>query len=82
MLRMCDCVCTRVITSYECISHPTQTLLAKALATECSYNFIAVKGPELYNKWVGESEKAVRDVFSKARAVAPAILFFDEVDGM
>ena len=59
-----------------------QTLLAKALATECHYNFIAVKGPELYNKWVGESEKAVRDVFAKARAAAPTILFFDELDGM
>eukprot|EP01063_Lacrimia_lanifica_P036858 TRINITY_DN7419_c0_g1_i1.p1 TRINITY_DN7419_c0_g1~~TRINITY_DN7419_c0_g1_i1.p1 ORF type:complete len:723 (+),score=249.28 TRINITY_DN7419_c0_g1_i1:91-2259(+) len=60
----------------------SKTLLAKALATECSYNFIAIKGPELYNKWVGESEKAVRDVFSKARAAAPAVVFFDEIDGM
>eukprot|EP01060_Flectonema_neradi_P007540 TRINITY_DN15279_c0_g1_i1.p1 TRINITY_DN15279_c0_g1~~TRINITY_DN15279_c0_g1_i1.p1 ORF type:complete len:702 (+),score=105.26 TRINITY_DN15279_c0_g1_i1:94-2199(+) len=60
----------------------SKTLLAKALATECTYNFIAVKGPELYNKWVGESEKAVRDVFAKARSAAPCIIFFDEIDGM
>ncbi|KAJ9463973.1 ATPase family gene 2 protein [Diplonema papillatum] len=60
----------------------SKTLLAKALATECKFNFIAVKGPELFNKWVGESEKAVRDVFSKARAAAPCVVFFDEVDGM
>eukprot|EP01062_Namystynia_karyoxenos_P043080 TRINITY_DN31533_c0_g1_i1.p1 TRINITY_DN31533_c0_g1~~TRINITY_DN31533_c0_g1_i1.p1 ORF type:complete len:845 (+),score=227.61 TRINITY_DN31533_c0_g1_i1:77-2536(+) len=60
----------------------SKTMLAKALATECSYNFIAVKGPELYNKWVGESEKAVRQVFAKARQAAPAVLFFDELDGM
>ena len=60
----------------------SKTLLAKALATECTYNFIAVKGPELYNKWVGESEKAVRDVFAKARSAAPCIVFFDEIDGM
>jgi len=53
----------------------SKTLLAKALATESGVNFIAIKGPELFNKWVGESEKAVREVFRKARAAAPSIVF-------
>lgn len=56
--------------------------MAKALATEAGLNFIAVKGPELFNKWVGESEKAVREVFRKARAAAPSIVFFDEIDAL
>jgi len=60
----------------------SKTLLAKALATECSRNFIAVKGPELFSKWVGDSEKAVREVFRKARAAAPSIIFFDEIDSI
>ena len=60
----------------------SKTLLAKALATESSRNFIAVKGPELFSKWVGDSEKAVRDVFRKARAAAPSIIFFDEIDSL
>lgn len=50
--------------------------MAKALATESGVNFMAVKGPELLNKFVGESEKAVREVFRKARAAAPSIIFF------
>ncbi len=57
-----------------------KTLIAKALATESEVNFIAVKGPELINQYVGESERSVREVFKKARQAAPAILFLDEVD--
>ena len=60
----------------------SKTLTARALATESRLNFIAVKGPELFSKWVGESEKAVRDVYRKARAAAPAIVFFDEIDAL
>ena len=59
-----------------------KTLIAQALATESEINFITVKGPELLNKFVGESEKAVRDVFKKARQAAPCIIFFDEIDGL
>lgn len=59
-----------------------KTLLAKAVATECSANFISVKGPELLTKWFGESESNVRDIFDKARAAAPCILFFDELDSL
>ncbi|KAJ3280989.1 spermatogenesis associated protein 5, partial [Borealophlyctis nickersoniae] len=60
----------------------SKTLMAKALATESGVNFIAVKGPELFSKWVGESEKAVKSVFRKARAAAPSIVFFDEIDAL
>ena len=59
-----------------------KTLIAKAVAHESGANFIAIKGPELLSKWVGESEKAVRDIFKKARQVAPAIIFFDELDSL
>ena len=59
-----------------------KTLLAKAVANESDSNFISVKGPELLSKWVGESEKGVRDVFRRARQAAPAIIFFDEVDAL
>lgn len=59
-----------------------KTLLAKALATESGVNFISIKGPALLSKYVGESEKAVRDVFRKARQAAPSILFFDEIDAV
>jgi transitional endoplasmic reticulum ATPase len=59
-----------------------KTLLARAVATESEANFISVKGPELLSKWVGESEKAVREVFRKARTAAPAIIFFDEIDAI
>ncbi len=59
-----------------------KTLLAKALASESGVNFISVKGPELISKWVGESEKAIREVFRKARMAAPSIIFFDELDAM
>ncbi|XP_019389564.1 PREDICTED: spermatogenesis-associated protein 5 isoform X3 [Crocodylus porosus] len=60
----------------------SKTMIAKALANESGLNFLAVKGPELMNKYVGESERAVREIFRKARAVAPSILFFDEIDAL
>lgn len=60
----------------------SKTVLARACATESGVNFVAVKGPELLNKYVGESEKAVRDIFSKARAASPSIIFFDEIDAL
>ncbi|TMW60306.1 hypothetical protein Poli38472_000348 [Pythium oligandrum] len=60
----------------------SKTLTAKALATESSMNFIAIKGPELFSKWVGESEKAVQSIFRKARAAAPTVVFFDEIDAI
>jgi transitional endoplasmic reticulum ATPase len=59
-----------------------KTLLAKAVATEANANFISIKGPELISKWVGESEKRVREIFKKARQVAPSIIFFDEFDSI
>ncbi|KAF9522152.1 P-loop containing nucleoside triphosphate hydrolase protein [Crepidotus variabilis] len=59
-----------------------KTLLAKAVANESRANFISVKGPELLNKYVGESERAVRQVFSRARASAPCVIFFDELDAL
>jgi transitional endoplasmic reticulum ATPase len=59
-----------------------KTLLAKAVANESQANFIAVKGPELLSKWVGESEKGVRKVFKRARQVAPSIIFFDEIESL
>jgi AAA family ATPase, CDC48 subfamily len=59
-----------------------KTLLAKAVATESEANFISVRGPELLSKWVGESEKAVREIFRKARQAAPCIIFFDEIDAL
>jgi transitional endoplasmic reticulum ATPase len=59
-----------------------KTLLAKAIATESEANFISIKGPELLSKYVGESEKAIRETFRKARQAAPTIIFFDEIDSM
>ncbi|OUJ19199.1 ATPase of the AAA+ class CDC48 family [Methanonatronarchaeum thermophilum] len=59
-----------------------KTLLAKAVANESDANFISVKGPELLSKWVGESEKAVRETFRKAKQSAPTIIFFDEIDSI
>jgi len=59
-----------------------KTLLAKAIATEAEANFVSVKGPEIFNKWVGESEKAVREIFRKARQAAPCIIFFDEIESV
>ncbi|KAI0369393.1 AAA family ATPase [Pilatotrama ljubarskyi] len=60
----------------------SKTLLVRACATESGVNFLAVKGPELLNKYVGESERAVREIFSKARAAAPSLIFFDEIDAL
>ncbi len=59
-----------------------KTLIAKAVANESEANFISVKGPEFFSKWVGESEKAVRETFRKARQAAPTIIFFDEIDAL
>jgi transitional endoplasmic reticulum ATPase len=59
-----------------------KTLLAKASATESGANFIAVNGPEILSKWVGESERAIREIFRRARMVAPAIIFLDEIDSI
>ncbi len=59
-----------------------KTMLARAVATESEANFISIKGPELFSKWVGESEKAIREVFRKGRSAAPSIVFFDELDSV
>jgi transitional endoplasmic reticulum ATPase len=59
-----------------------KTLLARAIATESGANFITVRGPEILSKWVGESEKAVREIFRKARTSTPCIVFFDEIDSI
>jgi transitional endoplasmic reticulum ATPase len=59
-----------------------KTLLAKAVANESEANFISIKGPELLSKWVGESEKGIREIFRKARQAAPCIIFFDEIDAI
>lgn len=57
-------------------------MIAKAIATESKLNFLAVKGPELFSKYVGDSEKALREVFRRARLCAPAVIFFDEIDAI
>ncbi|MEM0493652.1 MAG: CDC48 family AAA ATPase [Thermofilum sp.] len=59
-----------------------KTLLAKAVATESEANFVSIKGPEVYSKWVGESERAIRELFRKARQVAPSVVFIDEIDAL
>jgi transitional endoplasmic reticulum ATPase len=59
-----------------------KTMLARAVATESEANFISIKGPEVFSKWVGESEKAIREVFRKARMAAPAVVFLDEMDSL
>ncbi len=59
-----------------------KTLLARAVATESEANFVSIKGPEIFSKWVGESEKAIREVFRKARMASPAVIFFDEFDSL
>src|SRR6266571_4538163 len=59
-----------------------KTLLAKAVATESEANFISVRGPELLSKWVGESEKGVREIFRRARQASPCVIFFDEIDSI
>lgn len=59
-----------------------KTMLAKAVATESEANFLAIRGPEVLSKWVGESEKAIREIFKKARTYSPAVIFFDELDSI
>ena len=59
-----------------------KTLLARALARQCEASFISIKGPELLSKWVGETEKGIREVFRRAKQAAPCIVFFDEIDGL
>ena len=59
-----------------------KTMLARAVATESEANFISIKGPEVFSKWVGESEKAIREVFRKGRMAAPSVIFFDEFDAL
>ncbi len=59
-----------------------KTLIARALANQCEANFISIKGPELLSKWVGESEKGIREVFRRAKQAAPCIVFFDEIDAL
>lgn len=59
-----------------------KTMIGKALASESGLNFFSIKGPELFSKWVGESERAIREMFRKARAASPSILFFDEIDAL
>ena len=59
-----------------------KTLLAKAVATESQANFLSIKGPEIFSKWVGESEKAIRELFKKAKQTAPSIIFLDELDSL
>ncbi len=59
-----------------------KTLLAKAIANETEVNFVSIKGPEIFSKWVGESEKAIRELFRKARQSAPSIVYFDELDAL
>src|SRR5918995_1387321 len=59
-----------------------KTLLAKAVATESEANFISVRGPELLSKWVGESERGIREIFRRARQASPCVVFFDEIDSI
>ncbi len=59
-----------------------KTLLAKAVATESEANFVSIRGPEVLSKWVGESERAIREIFRKARQAAPCVVFFDEIDAI
>ena len=66
----------------RCCAGCGKTLLAKAVAADSGANFISIKGPELLNKYVGESERAVRQLFSRAHAASPCVLFFDELDAL
>src|SRR5208282_5430254 len=59
-----------------------KTLIAKALAKECGVNFLAMDGPEVFTKWLGESEEAIRHIFRVARQLAPSIIFFDQLDAL
>jgi AAA family ATPase len=60
----------------------SKTMMAKAIATESKLNFIGIKGPEIYSMYVGESERAIRNIFRKARVFSPCIIFFDEIDAL
>jgi SpoVK/Ycf46/Vps4 family AAA+-type ATPase len=60
----------------------SKTMLARAVASESGRNFLSVKGPELYSKWVGDSEKAVRALFKRAKTSSPSVIFIDEIDGL
>lgn len=60
----------------------SKTMMAKAIATESKLNFIGIKGPELFSKYVGESEAAIRNIFKRARACSPCVIFFDEIDAI
>jgi len=60
----------------------SKTLMAKAIATEGYFIFLSVKGPEIFSKYVGDSEKAIRDIFRKARLSSPCVIFFDEIDSI
>ena len=64
------------------LSGTGKTLLAKAVATESEANFISVRGPEFLSKWVGESERGIREIFRRARQAAPCVVFFDEIDSI
>ena len=59
-----------------------KTMVAKAIATESKLNFVAIKGPELFSKYVGDTEKAIRQLFKRARLCAPCVIFFDEIDAI
>jgi transitional endoplasmic reticulum ATPase len=59
-----------------------KTMLARAVATESEANFISIKGPEIFSKWIGESEKAVREIFRKGRTASPSVIFIDEIDAV
>lgn len=81
MPRFADLTCRHDSSSLDFLGCG-KTLLAKAIANECKANFISIKGPELLTMWFGESEANVRELFDRARAAAPCILFFDELDSI
>jgi SpoVK/Ycf46/Vps4 family AAA+-type ATPase len=60
----------------------SKTMFARALAHESSMNFISIKGPEIFNKYVGDSEKKIREIFQSAKQISPCIVFFDEIDAL
>jgi len=83
---VCSCLLLHLIAHYRLLlyGYPGcgKTLLASAAAKECGLNFISIKGPELLNKYIGASEKSVRDIFERASAAKPCVLFFDEFDSI
>lgn len=76
---MTNLICSLLLYGYPGCG---KTLLASAVAKECGLNFISVKGPEILNKYIGASEKSVRDLFERAQAAKPCVLFFDEFDSI